>query len=310
MLDSTDWQTITKLEKEIMKVIKGFFQLVSASVAMLMAANALTVSAATTNVTVGFGGGDVFNPAIVNINAGDTIIWTWAGSFHTTTSGSAGTASGFWDSGTTPQNAGFSFTNTLSAAGSYPFFCRVHFGSPFFMTGLVTVASVSLPPSVSITNPPNGATLAAPASFTLAANASGSSAITNVQFFQGAASLGNVTTAPYSVPVNSLAAADYTFSAVAADNGGLMATNSITVHVVTPVAILLSAPQFTPPGDFKFNYTANPGLSYIVQRASSLSPGNWTTLTTNVAGGSSVLYDDSAASGNPAYYRVGRLPNP
>ncbi len=134
--------------------------------------------------------------------------------------------------------------------------------------------------------------------------------ITNVQFFQGAASLGNITTAPYSVPVNSLAAADYAFSAVASDNGGLTATNSITVHVVTPVAIVLSAPQFFPPSDFRFNYTANPGLSYIIQRASSLSTGSWTTLRTNVAGSSPELFDDQTASGNPAFYRVGRLPNP
>ena len=291
-------------------MIKRFIRMVSASTGMLIAANVLTVSAATTTVFVGAGGTDTFSPNIVNINAGDTIIWTWQGNFHTTSSGSGGVTNGFWDSGATAQNIGFNFTNTLNTAGSYPFFCRIHFGSPFFMTGLVTVASVALPPSVSITNPPNGATLSAPASLTLAANASGSSAITNVQFFQGAVSLGNVTTAPYSVPVNSLAAADYNFSAVASDNTGLAGTNSITVHVVTPVAIVLSAPQFFPPGDFRFTYTANPGLSYIIQRTSSLSSGSWTTLRTNVPGTSPELYDDQTASGNPAYYRVGRLPNP
>ncbi len=291
-------------------MIRGFSRWTALMIGGAVFTHALAGFAATTTVTVGFNLTDTFNPNIVNINAGDTIIWNWAGSFHTTTSGSAGTPDGFWDSGITPQNAGFSFTNTLNAPGSYPFFCRVHFGTPFFMTGLVNVASVILPPSVTITNPPNGATLSAPASFTLAANASGSSGITNVQFFQGAASLGNVTTAPYSVPVNSLAAADYAFSAVASDTTGLTATNAITVHVVTPVAIVLSAPQFFPPGDFRFKYTANPGLSYIIQRASSLSSGSWTTLRTNVAGTSPEPYDDQTASGNPAFYRVGRLPNP
>jgi plastocyanin len=292
-------------------MIRGFSRWPALMIGGAVFTHSLAGFAATTNVVVGSSGGaDIFTPNIVNINVGDTIIWTWAGNFHTTTSGNAGTPSGFWDSGTTPQNAGFSFTNTLGSAGSYPFFCRIHFGSPTFMTGLVNVASVSLPPSVTITNPPNGATLSAPASFTLAANASGSSGITNVQFFQGAASLGNVPTAPYSVPVNSLTAADYTFSAVASDNTGLTATNAITVHVVTPVGIILSGAQFLPPADFRFNYTANPGLSYIVQRSSSLSSGSWTTLSTNVAGSSPVLFDDSTASGNPAYYRVGRLPNP
>ena len=180
------------------------------------------------------------------------------------------------------------------------------------MTGLISVASVDLPPTVSITNPPDGATFSAPASFTLAATASDADGgtVTNVQFFQGATSLGNVTTGPYSVPVNNLAAADYTFSAVASDNAGLTATNAVTIHVVTPVPIVLSAPQFLSPTDFRFNYTANTGLTYIVQRSPDLSSGNWTTLSTNMATGSPMLFDDPAVSGSPAYYRVGLLPNP
>jgi chitinase len=132
--------------------------------------------------------------------------------------------------------------------------------------------------------------------------------VTNVQFLEGATSLGNDTTIPYSVSVNSLAAADYTFSAVATDNGGLSATNSITIHVVTPVPIVISAPVFSPPSDFHFNYTANTGLSYSVQQSSDLI--NWTTINTNLAAGSSVLFDDSSATGNPGFYRVGLLPNP
>ena len=281
---------------------------------MMIVSQTLMVSGATTNVFVGAGGTLTFSPKIVNLNTGDTIIWTWQGSFHSTTSGTlSGTPpsatphpDGIWDSGV--NNMPHSFTNSFATSGNFPFYCSVHYNSS--MTGEVVVASAALPPTVSITNPPDGTTLAAPASFALAANASSSSGITNVEFFQGAASLGNVTAPPYSVAVNSLAAADYTFSAVASDNAGLTATNSVTVHVVTPVAIILSAPQFLPPGEFRFNYTATPGLSYIVQRAASLNSASWTTLGTNVAGSSPVLFDDPTASGNPGYYRVGRLPNP
>ena len=179
------------------------------------------------------------------------------------------------------------------------------------MTGLISVAAVDLPPTVSITNPVNNATFSAPASFTVAATASDSDGtVTNVQFFQGATSLGNFATSPYSVPVNNLAAADYAFSAVATDNGGLTATNAVTVHVVTPVPIVLSAPHFLSPTDFRFDYTVNPGLSYIIQRASDLGSGIWTTLSTNLATGSPMLFDDTALSGSPAFYRVGLLPNP
>lgn len=298
-----------------MNTIKSLSRWAGLVVAAMIFTGTLPGFGATTTVFVGAGATLTFSPAVVNINAGDQIIWTWQGSLHSTTSGTlSGTPptatpnpNGLWDSGV--NNAPHSFTNSFPSAGNFPFYCSVHYNSS--MTGEVNVAGAALPPTVSITNPTNNTTFSAPASFTLTATASGTSGtVTNVQFFQGATSLGNIPTSPYSVPVNSLAAADYTFSAVASDSGGLTATNSVTVHVVTPVSIILSAPQFLPPGDFRFNYTANPGLTYIIQRSSSLSSGTWTTLGTNVAGGSPVPFDDPTASGNPGFYRVGRLPNP
>ena len=260
---------------------------------------------------------DVFVPPSTNINVNDSVVWVWEGTFHSTTSGTNGVPgddngvpSGLWDSGVFFGTLPHSFTNTFTSAGNFSYYCQVHVSVG--MTGLISVAAIELPPTISITNPPDGATFSAPASFTLAATASDpdGGTVTNVQFFQGATSLGNVTTIPYSVPVNSLAAADYIFSAVASDNAGLTATNAVTIHVVTAVPIVLSAPHFSPPSDFHFNYTANTGLTYIIQRSSNLSLGTWTTLSTNVAGGSPVLFDDTTASGNPGFYRVGLLPNP
>jgi plastocyanin len=299
-----------------MNTMKTFSRRAGVVVGAMIFASALPGFAATTSVLVGPSLTDTFSPNIVNINVGDQIIWTWQATFHSTTSGTlSGTPptatpnpNGIWDSGVV-TSLPHSFTNSFPSAGNFPFFCSIHYN--FGMTGQVNVAAVALPPTVSITNPVNNATFSAPASFTLAATAASSGgSVTNVQFFQGATSLGNATTSPYSVLVNSLAAADYTFSAVASDNSGLTATNAVTIHVVTPVAIVLSAPQFLPPADFRFNYTANSGLTYVIQRSSSLSSGSWTTLSTNVAGGSPVLFDDPAASGNPGFYRVGRMPNP
>ncbi len=250
---------------------------------------------------------DVFVPPSTNINVNDKVVWVWEGLNHSSTSGTNGVPSGLWDSTITSRP--HAFTNTFTAPGNFSYYCQVHVS--FGMTGLISVAAVDLPPTVSITNPVNNATFSAPASFTVAATASDpDGTVTNVQFFQGATSLGNFATSPYSMPVNNLAAADYTFSAVATDNGGLTATNAVTVHVVTPVPIILSAPQFLSPTDFRFNYTANSGLSYIIQRASDLGSGLWTTLSTNLATGSPMLFDDAAVSGSPAFYRVGLLPNP
>ncbi|MBU6411594.1 MAG: hypothetical protein KGR98_14515, partial [Verrucomicrobia bacterium] len=90
----------------------------------------------------------------------------------------------------------------------------------------------------------------------------------------------------------------------------MTATDSVAIHVVAAAPVVLSSPRFLPPAHFQFNYTANAGLNYIVQRSDDLSGSNWTTLGTNQAGGSPVTFDDTNATGNPAFYRVGRLPNP
>ncbi|HUA36957.1 MAG TPA: Ig-like domain-containing protein [Candidatus Sulfopaludibacter sp.] len=298
--------------------MKLFFRWAGVPIGTMILTSALSGPAATVTVFVGntnLAGtaADAFVPPATNASVGDHVVWVWEGNFHSTTSGTNGTAgddngvpSGLWDSGINSQP--HSFTNTFTSAGSFLYYCSVHFS--LGMTGVVNVTSIAVPPTVSITNPPNNATFSAPASFTLMATASSSrGTVTNVQFFEGGTSLANIPTAPYVVPVNSLGAADYTFSAVASDNTGLTATNSVTIHVVTAVPIILGAPQFSPPSDFRFEYTANPGLIYLVQRTSGLSSGSWITIGTNMAASSPVLFDDPAASGNPGYYRVRLQPN-
>lgn len=240
-----------------------------------------------------------FQPASVTININDQVKWTWAGSsMHSSTSDTS-----LWDSGI--QTTGATFTHTFSSAGNFPYHCVVH----TFMTASVTVQAANVPPTITITNPPNGAILSAPASLTLAAAAADSDgSVTDVQFFQGTTSLGNVATAPYSLAVNNLSAADYTFSAVATDNGGATATNAITVHVVAPVPITLSVPQKPSPTSFQFQYTANAGLSYVVLRSGDLF--SWTPINTNTSASSTVVFQDNNVPTTAAYYRVARLPNP
>ena len=179
------------------------------------------------------------------------------------------------------------------------------------MTGAVVVASVTLPPTVSLTNPPSGSVFAAPANVTLQASASGNGGtLTNVEFLANSTVLGNVTTPPSSIVANSLAAGGYTLSAIAANNSGLTATSSVPISVVNPVSIVLNAPAMQPAPDFQFTFTADAGLRYVVQRTTNLDSGNWLPLVTNMAGSSSMTFTDVNATVNPAFYRVGRLPNP
>jgi plastocyanin len=242
-----------------------------------------------------------FFPPTVTINANDQVTWIWQGTLtHSTTD------TGVWDSSplvAAPHSFSFTFVN----AGTFPYHCA----NPFHgaMTGSVIVQSAAnQPPTVTVTNPPDGTVLSAPATITLAASASDDGSVTNVQFFQGGTSLANVSSSPYSVAVNNLGAGDYTFSAVATDNGGLTATNAIVVHVVTPVAVVLSAMQRPSPTSFQFSYSANVGLQYIVLRSGDLM--SFTPISTNPAASNPVTFLDSGATGAVNFYRVGRLPNP
>ena len=91
--------------------------------------------AATVTVTVG-AGGFVFRPSSVTINTGDTVLWTWASSGHSSTSGSPGMPSGLWDS--LILNQGATFMHTFNTAGSFPYYCVPH-GACCGMVGSVTV---------------------------------------------------------------------------------------------------------------------------------------------------------------------------
>jgi chitinase len=179
------------------------------------------------------------------------------------------------------------------------------------MKGTIIVTSPNVPPSVTITNPVSGTVFAAPANVTIQASASDTDGtVTNVQFLVGSTVLSNDDADPFSAVTNNLAAGSYTLFAIASDNGGATGTNQINISVVTPVSVLLSAPQKLAPANYKFSYTANVGLSYIVQRSTNLLSTNWTTLVTNTAGSGSINFTDLNATVNPGFYRVGRLPNP
>lgn len=241
-----------------------------------------------------------FYPTTVTINVNDTVQWTWLSYTHSTTSSDG--LWGLWDSG--EHGTWYTFTNTFTSPGTFPYYCTYH-----LFSGSVIVQGAALPPTVALTNPPDGAVLSAPASLVLKATASDTAGtVTNVQFFQGTGLLRSVASAPYSMPLNGLAVGNYIFSAVATDNEALTATNSITVHVITPVQLTLSAAQWVSLTGFQFRYAADPGLSYVVQRSQDLR--NWVSFETNTAASNPVVVLDNAASGPSGFYRVGRLPNP
>jgi chitinase len=268
---------------------------------------------ATTNVFAGFNGANRFSPTNVTISVNDSVIWTWAGNNHSTTSGTNGVVGddngvpgGSWDSGvfSTPH----SFTNTFTSAGIYSYYCTVHHGTG--MTGQVFVASSALPPTLAITQPLNGAVFAAPANVAIqAAVTNGSGTVTGVQFLAGTTLLANVTTPPFSTTANNLAAGSYTLTAIAQDNNNLFATNAVNISVVTPVTVgLTNVFKLSGGTNFQFSYSANVGLNYVVLRSTDFI--SWVPLATNLAGSNPVVFTDLTATNSLNFYRVGLLPNP
>jgi len=252
---------------------------------------------ATKNVTTS---GFSFVPSSVTINVGDSVTWTGLTIHNVQTDDDP-------FCGPVPvPNA--TCTKTFDQAGTFNYYCAPHRSSG--MTGTVIVQAVSgAPPSVTITNPANGAVFAAPADVTIQANASDTDGnVTTVQFFTNSVSAGADTTAPYSIVASNLAAGIYALRAVATDNNGLTSTSSVVnISVVAPAAVALSAPVVSN-GQFQFTYSADAGLRYAVENSSNLV--NWSSLTTNTASTSTVLYREAFDVNGLRFYRVERLRNP
>jgi plastocyanin len=245
-----------------------------------------------------------FSPPTLTINQGDTVTWTntTAATPHTSTSGRPpGTADGLWNTGTVSAHGTFPITFTGFAAATYPYFCSFH--TLQNMAGSITVMAVTLPPpTVNLTGPAANSKFLAPASFSLTANAAQSGGtVTNVQFLSGAASLGNDASSPYSLPVNNLAAGNYTFSAVARNNQGTAATSAV-VNVFILTNAIVSNPALID-GQLQLTINGIAGQTYATEWSSNLL--TWTAFTTNVAPANSFhVTDPSAANADLRFYRA------
>jgi hypothetical protein len=172
----------------------------------------------------------------------------------------------------------------------------------------ITVNSIPVnnPPTVTITNPANGGIFTAPATFELQAMASDSDgAISQVEFLNGTISLGVDNSAPYAVTVSDLASGNYTLSAIATDDLGAKATNSVSIVVTNsslePVTITAPTVSGT---TFSFTFATEADRIYTVERVASIPSTNWQTLTNIVGTGLNVTAQDSTTGAPQRFYRV------
>ena len=186
-------------------------------VAAVLAFNPTVGSAVTVTSTVG-NGGPVFTPSSVTIQPGDTVLWTWSTTGHSSTSGNPGVPNGLWDSGILSQGA--TFTHTFNTVGSFPYYCRPH-GVCCGMIGMVTVTNPTGPPIVT-TNP---ATLIASFSATLNGLLNPNGLTTTFHFEYGLTTSYGLTTPPQNRSGN-------TRQNVSANISGLTASTTYHFRIV------------------------------------------------------------------------------
>jgi len=239
--------------------------------------------------------GNSLSPDPVFIVTGEVVYWDDGGGGPYFISSLSGPAS----FSTTTGGGGIEFT----IPGHYDYQDDAfNFGS------IVVVANV--PPSVAITNPTNNAVLAAPAAFNFTADASDTDedGLSDVEFYVGTNLVDDIFfPGPYATAVSNLTAGTYVLKAVAFDNVGATATNTITIHVGSAAPILLSAPQMVA-GKFQFNVAGlTVGKTNIVQASTNItSAASWVPVATNVAGASTMSFTNASASSRN-FYRVVQL---
>jgi plastocyanin len=129
--------------EENMKLLSRTLPVVTAAICLRMG-SPFSASAATNYVA--YGGPTTadynFRPSNLSINVRDTVIWTNAGGVHSVT----GLNTNEPLCGMTDGVSGC--TNTFNLSGVFAYECNIHFGAPFYMTGVVNVAGAPLSPAI------------------------------------------------------------------------------------------------------------------------------------------------------------------
>ena len=154
--------------------------------------------------------------------------------------------------------------------------------------------AMNVPPQVTLTAPASGGSALEPASIALAATANaGDGEIAQVEFFAGAAKIGEDRTAPYQVPWSDVPAGSYSLAARVTDDGGATAHSApvsftVTAHpnaaptitALAPAAAAVNVPTPAPLQVALADATADPLTVKFFGRRAAPAPGPDFTLVT------------------------------
>jgi plastocyanin len=174
-----------------------------------------------------------------------------------------------------------------------------------FTPGTVVVFNNGTP-TVTITNPLNNAVFSAPASFTFGVDAADPDAdgLSDVEFYVGTNLVDDVFFDPFATSVTNLDAGTYILTAIAYDNLGASATNSVTITVQNQSGITLGGAAIIS-GQFQFTATGlTIGRTNILQSSTNFpTPAGWIPIATNVATSTSASFTN-ALDGSRKVFRL------
>src|SRR5260221_4183851 len=161
-----------------------------------------------------------FSPKNLTVAVGDTVTWVNQDfTQHDTVSGTTRIPTDVWASNLLNNGGSFSFTFNVPPGG-YGYYCTPHVFT-FNMVGSITVVAPNQPPSVNITSPAEGATFSPGANITMTASATDpDGSVARVDFFANGSPVGSLSTAPYTVTINSPPIGNYTLTAVCTGYSG------------------------------------------------------------------------------------------
>ena len=220
------------------------------------------------------------NITITNLGppiTGWTLVWTFTGGQQLTQIWNTNPASPAAQSGSTVTVKDVGWNGSLATNGSTTFGFIANETpaghNPPVTSFTLNGQSCNHPaPIVAITSPAAGTSFTAPATIGLTATAAaaGGATITQVAFFDGTTLIGAVTSSPFSVTWQNVAAGDHNVTAVATDSTGATGTSPpLGIHVASAPSVLVTASTLS----IQVGGTATFGVSL------SSAPGASTTVT-------------------------------
>jgi RHS repeat-associated protein len=142
--------------------------------------------------------------------------------------------------------APYTFNWASVPAGSYTITAKATDNLGVVTTSSAITVNVTGAPTVTLTSPANNATFSAPANVPLTATASDDGSVAQVQFFIGATLIATQTAAPYGATLTGVPAGNYTLTAQATDNLGVVTTSApvaISVQAAAPTGMFFIHPD-------------------------------------------------------------------